>query len=95
MESDGAHFAERGQVPVLALDQELCRDVPGRLHLAGLLVLLVELLHALLGVHHLMGGEEEEVERIKIRWSANIVWYSCKHFMICPFSSCIPEYHQM
>ena len=77
-----AHFAEGRQVPVFALDQELRRDVPGRLHLAGLLVLLVELLHPLLGVHHLMGGGAVDHNEIM---SANRVLYLCKHLMTGPF----------
>lgn len=48
-----SHLAEGREVAVFALDQELSSDVSGGLHLTGLLVLLVQLLHPLLSGKHL------------------------------------------
>lgn len=52
-----AHLAECCEVAVLALHQELGRDVSGRFDFTGLLVLLMELLNPLFSRHHLQGSK--------------------------------------
>lgn len=47
------YLAECCEVSVFALHQELSCDVSGRLHLAGLFILLMQLLHFFLRSHHL------------------------------------------
>lgn len=53
-----SHLAERCEVAVFALHQELRRDVSRWLHFAGLLVLLMELLDPLLSGHQLHGKKK-------------------------------------
>ena len=55
-----SHLAEGGEISVFTLDQELSGDISGRLHLAGLLILLVELLHTLLSGRHLRDRQREK-----------------------------------
>ena len=84
------HLAEGGQVAVLALHQELGGDVSGGLDLAGLLILLVQLLHSLLSGHHLRGRErhrERQRERSRGWWlvtSVSTMWLVHQKSRLCP-----------
>lgn len=51
------HLAECCEIAVLALHQELGRDVSGWFDFAGFLILLMELLNPLFSRHHLQGSK--------------------------------------
>lgn len=55
-----AHLAECCEIAVLALHQELGRDVSGWFDFAGFLILLMELLNPLFSRHHLEGSKISE-----------------------------------